>query len=207
MGILATSGRMQRAATRALMEIVRRIPPSKEKASATPRHRARGLALRAGANAAMVSGTLALPPGPLGMITILPDLLAIWRIQRQLVSDIAAAYGKTAQLGRTEMIYCLCRHAAGHAVRGMVVRVGERFLVRRASLPAMQRMMRRVGVALTERVAGRTVSRWLPVVGAVGIGGYAFYDTVRVGKTATEFFEKEIVRDGPATVHAPVPDA
>jgi hypothetical protein len=32
-------------------------------------------------------------------------------------------------------------------------------------------------------------------VGAVGIGGYAFYDTAQVGKTAIAFFEKEIVRE------------
>lgn len=155
------------------------------------------MTLQASAKAALVSGTLALPPGPLGMLTILPDLLAIWTVQRQLVADIAAAHGKSAQLGPSEMIYCLFRHAASQAVRDVVVRVGERFLVRRGSLRVIQRVLRRVGVSVTERTAGRAVSRWLPVVGAVGIGGYAFYDTTQVGKTAATFFQREIVREEP----------
>jgi len=181
-----------------LVGIVSQVPSSRQGAAATPRDRARALALKASAHAAVVSGTLALPPGPLGVLTILPDLLAIWKIQRQLVSDIAAAYGQTARLGREQMIYCLFRHAAGQAVRDLVSRVGERLLVRPATLNAIRRILRRVGVAVTRRAAGRAVARWVPLVGAVGIGAYAFYDTVRVGKTAMAFFEHEIVLVGDA---------
>jgi hypothetical protein len=176
-----------------LVGIVGRVPSSRHTAASTPRDCARGLALKASAHAAVVSGTLALPPGPLGILTILPDLLAIWKIQRQLVSDIAAVYGKTARLGREQMIYCLFRHAAGHAVRDLVGRVGERLLVRPATLRTIRRILRRVGVAVSRRAAGRAVSRWVPLVGAVGIGAYAFYDTAHVGKTAMTFFEREIV--------------
>jgi hypothetical protein len=182
--------------TNALVDLAGHVPSSKETARSTPRDRARALALTASSHAATVSGTLALLPGPLGIITILPDLRTIWKIQRQLVSDIAAAYGKTAQLGRAQMIYCLFKHAASQAVRDLVVRVGERVLVRRATLRVIRRILRRVGVAVTRRVAGRAVARWLPLVGAVGIGAYAFYDTAQVGKTAMAFFEKEIVFEG-----------
>jgi hypothetical protein len=143
----------------------------------------------------MVSGSLAIPPGPLGMLTVLPDLLVIWRIQRQLVADIAAAHGKTAHLGKSEMLYCLFRHAAGQAVREVVVRAGQRFLVRRATLRITQKVMNRIGVEVSERAAGRAVSRWIPLVGAVGIGGFAFYDTSQVGHTAIRFFASEIVYD------------
>lgn len=179
----------------ALVGVIGRVPSSKEMATSTPRTRARALALKASSHAALVLGTLALPPGPLGIITILPDLRTIWTIQRQLVSDIAAAYGKTAQLGREQMIYCLFKHAASQAVKDLVVRVGERLLVRRATVSVMRRVLRRVGIAVTERGVGRAVSRWLPLVGAVGIGVYAFYDTAYVGKTAMAFFEHEIVLD------------
>jgi len=137
------------------------------------------------------------------MLTVLPDLVVIWNIQRQMVADIAAAYGKSSQLGRSEMIYCLFRHAASQAIKDVVVRVGERFLVRRTTLRIIQRVLRRVGVSITQRAAGRALSRWIPVVGALGIGGYAFYDTTQVGKTALAFFEKEIVREDAATESRP----
>jgi hypothetical protein len=179
---------LQRKLVESLQALVSTVPPSKERRAVNPQARARQLTMQASTKAAIVSGSLAMPPGPLGMLTVLPDLFAIWRIQRQLVADIAAASGQTATLAPETMLYCLFRHAAGQALRDLVVRAGERYLVRRATLRVMQRVLRRVGVTVSERAAGRTVSRWLPVVGAVGIGGYAFYDTRQVGRTAAEFF-------------------
>ena len=189
--------------TGALLDIVRHIPSSMEKPSATPTEQARSLILHASSRAAIVSGTLALPPGPLGLLTVLPDLMLIWNIQRQLVSDIAAVHGKSHELGPEEAIHCLFRHAASQAVRDVVMRVGERFVIRRAPLRLIQSVMRRVGVAVTKRAAGRALARWLPVVGAVGIGGYAFYDTVQVGKTAMAFFGREVVRESDAAPAKP----
>jgi len=179
-----------------LLELVSDIPSSKEMEAQSPKERAKQLALGASTKAALVSGGLSLPPGPLGILTVLPDLAMIWKIQRQLVADIASCYGKTAQLNREQMIYCLFRHAASQAVRDFVVRVGERVLVRRASLRAGQRTLRRIGVVVTQRLAGRTISRWLPIVGAVGIGAYAFYDTAQVAKTAIELFEGDLEERG-----------
>lgn len=69
--------------------------------------RSQQIAMLAGAQAATVSGTLALPPGPLGMLTIVPDLLAVWKIQAQMVADIAGAFGKNAHLSQEQMLYCL----------------------------------------------------------------------------------------------------
>ena len=88
------------------------VPASRQRAVEAPGRAARALARKAAAKAATLSGALALPPGALGMLTVLPDLVAIWRIQAQLVSDIAGLYGKELQLTRSHMVYCLFRHAA-----------------------------------------------------------------------------------------------
>ena len=178
--------------TKLLMGLLSEMPLSEEAHSRSPRARARKLALEASVKAAGVSGSLAIPPGPVGMLTILPDLAVVWRIQRQLVADIASCYGKTADLGKEQMLYCLFKHAAGQIVRDMIVRVGGRVLVKRASMRVMQRVLHRIGVAVTERVVGRTISRWLPIAGAVGIGAYAFYDTAQVGKTSISLFESQV---------------
>ena len=175
-----------------ILEAVSSLPTSTEQTSKNPVERARQIANAAAAKSAVVSGGLALPPGPIGMLTIIPDLLLIWRIQSQMVADIAAAFGKTAFLTREQMIYCLFRHAASQAVRDLVVRVGERLLVRRVSLRVIQNVLRRIGITITQRLAGRAISRWLPIIGAVGVGAYAYYDTARVAKTAIEFFDSEI---------------
>lgn len=109
-----------------------------------------------------------------------------------MVSDIAAIYGKKSTLTQEQMLYCLFRHTAAQAVRDIVVRVGERFLVRRASLKTLQMVAQRVGVHVTQRAIWKGISRWLPIVGAAGVGAYAHYDTRRVAATAIELFEKEI---------------
>jgi hypothetical protein len=121
-----------------------------------------------------------LPPGPLGIVTILSDLSAIWRVQARMVADVAVVRGKTTYLSRERMLYCLFRHVAGHVVRSLVVRVGERVLIKRISLRVLQRILPRLELTFTQQLVGRMISRWLPVVGAASIATYAYYDTVRV---------------------------
>jgi hypothetical protein len=166
------------------------VPPSPEAPPDDPGARAHELTMAAASSAGAVAGALALPPGPLGLLTVVPDLIAVWNIQRQLVADIAACYGKTAELRRETMIYCLFRHAAAQVVRDVVVRIGTRVLTREATVHTVERSLQRIGVAITHRTLGRSIARWVPVAGAVGVGAYAFYDTVQVGNAARELFEQ-----------------
>jgi hypothetical protein len=183
----------------ALENVVAGVPATREHAVEAPAATARRLARQAATRAAAVSGTLALPPGILGLLTVLPDLVAIWRIQAQLVADIAGLYGKEMQLTRTHLVYCLFRHAATHVARDFAVRAGERFVIRQASSGALRSAIGSVGMSLTQRVAGTTASRWLPVVGAVAVAGYAYFDTMQVAKTAVKMLEVNAV-EAPAEV-------
>ncbi|MGH8108987.1 MAG: EcsC family protein [Arenimonas sp.] len=174
-----------------ILDFISKIPSSAEQASNTPKDIAREKANKAAAYAALASGTLSLPPGPLGWLTILPDLLAVWKIQSQMVADIAAIYGKTASLSKEQMLYCLFRHLTAQAFRDLTVRVGERVLVKQASLKVMQSIAEKVGVKISQRALGKGLSRWIPVIGAVGVGAYAYYDTAQVAATAIELFESD----------------
>jgi hypothetical protein len=151
----------------------------------------------AATKAALAAGTLALPPGPLGWATIAPEMLAVWHIQRQLVADIAALYGRSAELGPAQMMWCLFRHTAAQGLRDLGVRVGERFIVRPATQVLLQRAAAAVGVHLGKQAASRALSRWVPLVGAAGVGAYAWWDTRQVGRAALQLFERETVIDNP----------
>ena len=175
-----------------ILEFIAHIPSTDEVLSKEPSKRAQSIANSAAAKAALAAGALALPPGPLGWLTILPEMAAVWRIQAQMVADIAAAYGKSATLDREQMLYCLFRHMAAQAVRDIVVRVGERFLVRRASLRVLQAAAQKIGIRITQRAIGKGLSRWIPIIGALGVAGYAYYDSGQVAATAVELFEQEI---------------
>lgn len=176
----------------AILSLVGKIPKSRKRVSSTPNDATRELANASAAKAALVSGGLALPPGPLGWLTVLPDLIAIWRLQSQMVADIAALYGKSATLTQEQMLYCLFKHAAAQAVRDLVIRVGERTIVRRATLRALQKVAQSIGVKVTQRALGAAAARWIPIVGAVGVGAYAYYDTAQVARTAIELFSGQI---------------
>lgn len=178
--------------TQAILDFVSQIPESKVGSSKDPQAEARQIASRAAQRAGLTAGSLALPPGPLGWLTVLPELVAIWRIQAQMVSDIAAAYGKHASLGREQMMWCLFRHTAAQAFRDLVVRMGDRLLFRRMSFTVAERVAKQVGIKVGQRALGKGVSRWLPVVGALGVGAYAYYDTGQVASTAIEMFSGDI---------------
>jgi len=161
--------------------------------SARPRDAAARAIEGAAAKAGLAAGTLALPPGPLGWATIAPEMLAVWQIQRQLVADIAALYGRSADLGPAQMLWCLFRHTAAQALRDLTVRVGERVVVRPAAQVLLQRVAEAIGVHLGKKAASRMLSRWVPLIGAAGVGAYAYWDTRQVGRAALQLFESEQV--------------
>jgi len=176
--------------------IVARVPATRESKVEAPAAAARTLARKAATRAAALSGALALPPGVLGLMTVLPDLVAIWRIQAQMVSDISGLYGKQMQLTRTHMLYCLFRHAASQLARDVAVRAGERLVIRQLSSGALRSVLASIGISVTQRIAGTAASRWLPIVGAAAVAGYAYFDTLQVAKTAVRMLEGTIPETG-----------
>lgn len=175
-----------------LFKVVHEIPTSTEKETTEALMRSRKLISEASFKAAAISGALALPAGPLGWLTILPDLAAIWRLQAQMVADIGAVFGKQGKLTEESMIYCLFRHATAQVVRDFVTRMGQRVVVQRGSLRAAENILESIGIKLVHRVARGGLWRLLPAIGALAVAAYAYYDTEQVGQTAIEFFSKDI---------------
>lgn len=173
-----------------LLSLVSAPVASAQTASATPREAAEQAIDRAARRAAVAAGALALPPGPLGWATLLPEMLGVWQLQRQLVADIAALYGRSASLGPTQMLWCLFRHTAAQALRDLSVRVGDRLLVRPVAQAVLQQVAAAVGVRLGQQTLGRAVGRWLPVAGAAGVAAYAYWDTRQVGRAACALFDQ-----------------
>jgi uncharacterized protein (DUF697 family) len=175
-----------------LFKVVHEIPTSSEHETTEVLMRSRKLIAEASFKAAAISGALALPTGPLGWLTILPDLAAIWRLQAQMVADIGAVFGKQGKLTEESMLYCLFRHATAQVMRDLVTRVGQRVVVQRGSLRATENILESIGIKLVQRVARGGLWRLLPAIGALAVAAYAYYDTEQVGQTAIEFFSKDI---------------
>jgi hypothetical protein len=164
--------------------VITSIPAPQTRPAKHPEREVEVIARRAAKRAAMLSGSLALPPGPLGLLTVLPDLYLIWRTQRQMVADIFELHGRTAELTRSHMLYCLFRHAASHVVRDVVVRSGQRLVVRQLSSSALSSVLGSLGTSIARRMTRHAAGRWIPVLGAAAVGSYAYWDTLQVAKTA-----------------------
>ena len=188
----------------AVLEALGEVPRSRRQPSAQAGPDSQRAARRAGGQAALAAGALALPLGPLGWLTVLPEMVAVWRIQARLVADIAALHGHTEPLSRETLLFCLFQHTSGRILRDLVLQVGERSLVQTLSARALQLLAARVGAGLARRVAGKGLARWLPVAGAVGLGAYAFWETHQVAQAAMALFAPPAVEGQPARLkHGP----
>ena len=139
--------------------VITAIPAPRTRPVLHPETEAAAIAQRAAKRAAVLSGSLALPPGPFGLMTVLPDLYLIWQTQRQMIADIFELYGRTPELTRTHMLYCLFRHAASHVLRDVAVRAGERVIVRHVTTGALSSLLNSVGISVTQRIICSAASR------------------------------------------------
>ena len=176
----------------ALHALVSKIPASLEVPKSNPDEHVKSLAKMAALKAAAISGSFTLPPGPLGMATVLPDLLAVWRIQQQLVADIAAAFGKTSALTSETMVISLFKHGGAALTRPLFVRQDEEVVVQRIANRTLLQLLEKIAIRIAQRIAAKSVSRWLPVLGALGAGAYAYYDTTHVATNAIDLFSQKI---------------
>jgi hypothetical protein len=186
--------------TDAVLELVLHVPESSEATLAQPAQRAHAISRAAARNASLISGSLSLPPGFFGWLTVVPELIGIWKLQAQMVSDIAAVYGKSKTLGREQMVYCLFKHVSAQLFRDVVVRVGERVVIQQTSLKFLQSLAKTIGVQVSKTVISKGAARFVPLLGALTVGAYAYFDTVQVAKTAVDLFERDIVIDADTEV-------
>lgn len=180
-------------ASNAILDLVLHVPASTEQALQHPAARAHAIGRIAARQATLLASSLALPPGVLGWLTVLPELIGVWRIQAQMVSDIAAVYGKQKALKREEMLYCLFKHVSAQLFRDVAVRVGQRVVVREATTKVLQSIAQALGIKVTQKVLSKGAARFVPLLGAVGVGAYAYFDTLQVARTANELFAQNSI--------------
>lgn len=142
-----------------------------------------------------ISTAAAIPPGPFGWATILPELLAVTKVQMNLVYRIAAYYGKSTKMNRT-LVMLVFSHALGISVGQEVVRrVGSKVMVRSLGPKLLRPMAQRVGVKIGMRLTQKAVARWIPFVLAPIFGAFSKSMTTDIGNEAQRLFAQEIEVD------------
>lgn len=146
-----------------------------------------------------------MPVGPLGMLTILPDLAFVWKIQAQMVVDIAAAFGHPKKLTQQELLTCLFKHVADNATReyskaiplehqepksNLLLEVIDRLSAPKGNALTVP-VRNQIGQVIVRRTVQRVASRLMPIAGAAVVATYSAIDTKEVARTAVELFSGE----------------
>jgi hypothetical protein len=175
----------------AILELVVQVPASDEPTQQHPAESAHAIARATARKASLLAGSLSLPPGWLGWVTVLPEMVGVWRLQAQMVADIAAVYGQHHTLGREHLLYCLFKQLSAQLFRDIAVRMGERVVVRPTTVKVLQTLAQKLGGMLAVAALRKGASRFVPLLGAVSVGAYAYYDTLQVAQNAVALFENK----------------
>jgi hypothetical protein len=65
--------------------------------------------------------------------------------------------------------------------------------VLRALHAFLQSLVKSLGIRVTQNLVGKSASRFVPLLGAIGVGAYAYFDTSQVARTAMELLANDIV--------------
>ena len=171
-----------------LERLLARVPESFEPKSSLPSEKARAIGKSATLRAAALSTGLALPKGVAGMLTVLPDLVAIWHIQTAMVADIAACYGQSDKLDSPAMTFCLFKHMDENLIVDWFLPYERQLNLRPETNQMLGKLIHTVAARVSQRLLGRAIGGWVPFVSALGLGALTAYDTDKVAETARHYF-------------------
>jgi uncharacterized protein (DUF697 family) len=139
-----------------------------------------------------ISATLSAVPGPFGLATILPEIVAVTKVQLNLVYKIAKYYQNLETINQS-IVLLIFANALGLTVGNQLVRrVGMRLIIKALSAPVIERIARLIGLRIAAGITKRIVGRWLIVVAAPLFGLFSKKMTQKIGIEATALFAEPI---------------
>jgi hypothetical protein len=157
-----------------------------------PEELVKNLTETAAIKAAGLSAGLSLPGGFVSLFTILPELFLVYRIQGQLVKDIASLYGKESYVNRELLVYCMFKQTGIQFLERMVEDIGTKIIIRPSTIKFLESLLEKIGIQVSKRLLKKNLLKWLPIIGAVLTGGLTYFDTKYVASTAVGMFSKKI---------------
>jgi len=139
-----------------------------------------------------ISSVAALPPGPIGWATILPELAAVLKIQTNLIYRIATFYGKQGKVNHT-LILLIFANEAGLAIgQTLAKRMGTKLVIRSLGSKALRPIAQKVAARIGARITQRAVGRWVPFVLAPVFGAFSKSMTTKIGREADKLLRQDI---------------
>ncbi len=141
---------------------------------------------------ASLAGASYLIPGKVSYALILPELLLIYRLQAQMIVDIAALYGKDNPMDKTLLFYCLFQGSSSNLFKHLIKDTGKRIIVRPVSIKMIEALILQLSKKIFKKSFSGSFSIFLPFVGLAVSGTLNYLYTTRIGEIASQVFSKEI---------------
>jgi len=144
----------------------------------------------------LISAGANIMPGLVSMAAAAPEIGFVMRNQISMVYDIGVAYGKEDRMSK-ELIAGIVMSSVGAVSGSIVGRLilveGQKIIVQRVSLRAFQAIIKHFGARVLQQLLKSTISKWLPVAGALAMGAWSNFSTRAIGKIASTLLQKEVV--------------
>ncbi len=142
-----------------------------------------------------ISTSLGLVPGPLGMVTILPEVIALAKLHVNLIHRIARYHNKQQHVSR-EIVLLILANVMGVAVGEVLVRkVGTALVLKSVNSVVARRVAQKIGSRIISKAAEKAIGRWIPVLTAPLFGYFSRSLTKKVGREAERLFSGELEVD------------
>jgi hypothetical protein len=163
--------------------------PSQVEVTGTPEEMTREAARRTFA----VSMAAGLAPGVFGMMTVLPEIISVTKIQIRLVHKIAGYYHAGASLDKTVLLLIFSEAIGLMLGKSFLRRVGARLVVTAVSTRLARRLAKQIGSRIVAKAVQKGLARWVPLIMAPVLAAFSGSMTMRIGRHATRLFSEGIM--------------
>ena len=143
----------------------------------------------------LISTGAGIPTGPIGLATIIPEGVALIKLQINLIFKVATFYEQEAKVNKTTILTVLGVAMGVVLKHALINKVGTRIIVKSLSAEGTKRITRGIGEKFATGLLKRGVGRWIPLMLAPVFGYFSLSMTRKVGREAESLFSHELEVD------------
>jgi hypothetical protein len=131
-----------------------------------------------------ISTALGLLPGPIGFISILPEVVALTKLQINLIYRIARHYDRAEMVDKEIVLLILANVLGVAGGETLIRRAGTTLVIRSANTRIVRGFARRIGTHVIDAAAEKMIGRWIPLATAPLFGYLSKSLTRKIGLEA-----------------------
>ena len=156
------------------------------------------------AKCSSISFAAAIVPGPWGALTIIPDLLLVYKYQIEMISKLSYLNGKEAKVTPELLLYILFEGISKIGISTITIK-GTQVMTKRVGARVLQKIVNALGGSILQKAITKFASRWIPVAGSTAMGIWTGYLTKKIANRASEIFKKDIVDEAVVSEYQEIP--